>query len=67
MADADAVSHFDSLPSLLYLAYRERGLEFEEGKKFVKEKLERSFQKLSSRSRELYRSKYQQVINILNG
>ena len=67
VADADAVSHFDSLPSLLYLAYRERGLEFEEGKKFVKEKLERSFQKLSSRSRELYRSKYQQVMDILNG
>ena len=67
VADADAVSHFDSLPSLLYLAYRERGLEFEEGKNFVKEKLERSFQKLSSRSRELYRTKYQQVMDILNG
>ena len=67
VADADAVSHFDSLPGLLYLAYRERGMEFEEGKKFVKEKLERSFQKLSPRSRELYRNKYRQVMDILNG
>ena len=67
VADADAVSHFDSLPSLLYLAYRERGMGFEEGKRFVKEKLERSFQKLSSRSRELYRTKYRRVMDILNG
>ena len=67
VADADAVSHFDSLPSLLYLAYRERGMGLEEGKKFVKEKLERSFQKLSPQSREFYRNKYRQVMDILNG
>ena len=67
VADADAVSHFDSLPSLLYLAYRERGMGLEEGKKFVKEKLERSFQKLSPQSRELYQNKYRQVMDILNG
>ena len=67
VADADAISHFDSLPSLLYLAYRERGMEIEEGKKFVREKLERSFQKLSPRSRELYRDKYRRVMDILNG
>ena len=67
VADADAISHFDSLPSLLYLAYRERGMGFEEGKKFVKEKLERSFQKLSPHSRELYRNKCRQVMDILNG
>lgn len=27
VADADAISHFDSLPSLLYLAYVQRGME----------------------------------------
>lgn len=42
IADADAISHFDSIPSLLYLAYRERNMNIEEGKKFVKSKLERS-------------------------
>ena len=26
VADADAVSHFDSVPSLLYLAYVEKGM-----------------------------------------
>lgn len=67
VADADAISHFDSLPSLLYLAYRERGMGLDEGKKFVREKLERSFRKLSPRGRELYKNKYRLVMEILNG
>lgn len=31
IADADAVSHFDNVPSLLYLAYVTRKLDMEEG------------------------------------
>src|SRR5574344_716305 len=42
-ADADAISHFDNVPSLLYLAYKEKNMSIEEGKNFVKSKLERSF------------------------
>ena len=45
VADADAISHFDSLPGLLYLAYVQKGMEIENGKEFVKNKLLRSFQK----------------------
>lgn len=48
VADADAISHFDSVPSLLYLAYAERKMNYEDGKRYVKEKLERSFDKLSA-------------------
>ena len=51
VADADAISHFDSVPSLLYLAYVQRGLGIEDGKEFVKEKLKRSFHKLSPESK----------------
>jgi uncharacterized protein len=65
VADADAISHFDSVPSLLYLAYVERKLNIEEGIIFVKEKLERSYNKLSDRSKEIYKEKYQQVMDIL--
>ena len=43
VADADAISHFDSVPSLLYLAYVEKGMGIQEGKEFVKNKLTRSF------------------------
>ena len=65
VADADAISHFDSLPSLLYLVYAERKMNYEDGKRFVKEKLERSFHKLSSSSKAYYQNKYQQIMEIL--
>ena len=38
----------------------------EEGKEFVKEKLKRSFQKLSPESQKYYRSKFQKVMEVLN-
>ena len=65
VADADAISHFDSIPSLLYLAYAERQMDIEEGKQFVKGKLERSFCKLSKESKEYYKDKYCQAMRIL--
>ncbi len=65
VADADAISHFDSIPSLLYLAYVQKGMEMEEGKEFVKEKLTRSFQKLSSESKKYYQNKFENVMEVL--
>lgn len=65
VADADAISHFDSVPSLLYLVYAEQKMNYEDGKQYVKEKLERSFRKLSAQSKEYYENKYQQVMEIL--
>ena len=66
VADADAISHFDSVPSLLYLTYVERKMNIEEGTAFVRKKLERSYNKLSDRSKEVYRTKYQQVMSVLD-
>lgn len=65
IADADAISHFDSIPSLLYLAYRERNMNIEEGKNFVKSKLERSYRKLSDESKIIYKEKFENVMKIL--
>ena len=65
IADADAISHFDSIPSLLYLAYRERNMNIEEGKNFVKSKLERSFRKLSDEGKIFYKEKFENVMKIL--
>lgn len=65
VADADAVSHFDNVPSLLFLAYRTKEMDFEDGKRFVSDKLKRSFAKLSDESRDFYRSKYEQVMEVL--
>jgi len=65
IADADAISHFDSVPSLLYLAYVQKGMAMDEGIAFVRGKLERSYAKLSDRSKEVYRDKYAQVMAVL--
>lgn len=65
VADADAISHFDAVPSLLYLAFGERQMGLEEGIRFVRDKLERSYQKMSRESREFYQEKYRTVMNVL--
>ena len=65
IADADAISHFDSVPSLLYLAYKEKGMNIEDGKNFVKMKLERSYRKISNESRKIYEEKYKNIMKIL--
>ena len=66
VADADVISHFDSVPSLLYLAYVQKGMGIEDGKEFVKSKLARSFQKLSTESKQHYQNKYEKVMEVLN-
>ena len=65
VADADAISHFDSVPSLLYLAYVQKCMGIEEGKTFVKDKLTRSFQKLSTASKKHYQDKFEKVMEVL--
>ena len=65
VADADAVSHFDSVPNLLYLAYVTKGMGMEEGLEFVKGKLTRSYQKLSAQSKELYQDKFRKIMEVL--
>lgn len=65
VADADAVSHFDNLPSLFHLAYVTRKYSIEEGTRFIKNKLMRSYNKLSEESKAVYGDKYNNVMSIL--
>lgn len=65
IADADAVSHFDSVPSLFYLAYVKRGLGIREGIEFVKNKLERSYSKLSDSGKVIYSEKYKAAMAVV--
>lgn len=66
VADGDAASHFDNLPSLLYLAYVIRKYSMEEGVQFVCNKLKRSYNKLSEESKALYKEKYNEVMRTLH-
>lgn len=63
VADADAISHFDNVCSLLHLAYHTKGMEISEGKAYVRGKLERSYQKLSDNGRAYYHEKCEKILN----
>lgn len=63
--DADVMAHFDTIPSLFHLAFKERSMNIEEGTSFVKKKLERDYNKLSAKSKELLKEKYQNILKVL--
>jgi uncharacterized protein len=65
VADADAISHYDTLPSLFYLAFVQRKLSLEEGIDFVRNKLERSYAKMSKESKKYYKAKREFIMGML--
>lgn len=62
---ADVMAHFDCIPSLFHLAFSERKMSLEEGTEFVKKKLERDYNKLSPKTREILKSRYENIIEVL--
>ena len=65
MADADAMAHINGIGSLFHLAYKEKGMEIDEGIEWIKCKIERDWKKMSERSREIYKEKYENIMSIL--
>ena len=65
LADADAMAHIAQIPSLLYFAYTQKELEIEEGAVWVKQKLQRSWDKLSPGAQLIVGKKYQSALDTL--
>lgn len=65
VADADVIAHFDNIPSLFESAYKEKVMSIEEGKEYVKNKLERDYNKLSDRTRKLLKDRYINIKEVL--
>lgn len=65
VSDADAMSHFNTIASLFYLAIKVHGLDTEEANTFVKEKLKRSYKKLTPIGKSLIQERYDSVMKIL--
>lgn len=59
IADADAMAHFYNIPSLLNMVYVEKNMSIDEGAEFVYKKLERSYNKLSEKGKEIIRPQYE--------
>lgn len=69
IADADAMAHFYSIPSLLKMVYVEKKMDIDEGADFVLNKLERSYNKLSSKGKHIIYPEYTDacIIKTING
>jgi len=65
IADADAMSHFDNIGGLFNLALVTRRLEIGEAQVFVKEKLKRSWNKLTPRAKDLVKPRYDSAMILL--
>lgn len=59
IADADAMAHFYSVPSLLIMVYVEKNMSIDEGADFVYNKLERSYNKLSEKGKKIINPQYE--------
>lgn len=59
IADADAMAHFYSVPSLLHMVYVEKNMSIDEGADFVYQKLERSYNKLSEKGKQIVLPQYE--------
>lgn len=65
VADADVVAHFDCIPSLFHLVYKEMNLSIDDGIDYLKKKLERDYNKLSPRTKEILKDRYENILNVL--
>ena len=59
VADADAMAHFYSVPSLLKMAYVDKNMSIDDGSDFIYNKLERSYNKLSDKGKAIITPQYE--------
>ena len=65
LADANAMAHFYSIPSLLEMVYVEKKLSIDDGAEFVLNKLKRSYNKLSPQGKKIVSSRYKAALLVL--
>jgi HD superfamily phosphohydrolase YqeK len=58
LADADAMAHFDSIPSLFFMTFFSHKMNIDEASDWISQKLERSWNKLSPQAKVIIKDKY---------
>lgn len=66
VASADGMAHIAQVPSLLRLAYVEKGLSIEAGAAWVAAKLRRSYSKLCPEAKGAIEARYRSALELLN-
>lgn len=67
LANADAMVHLEQVPSLLNYAFVQRGMGIDEGTAWVKNKLKRTWKKLSPLMQNVMEEKYKAALETLRG
>lgn len=67
LANADAMSHIDNVPSLFYLAFVQHRMSIDEGAGWIRTKLERSWSKLAPKIQDMMRQKFESALQIVAG
>lgn len=65
IAEADSMAHFDSIDGLFKSAFVDGKMSLPEARVYVREKLERSWNKLSQESKQIIRLKYEAAMLLL--
>ena len=65
VSDADALAHFDRIPSLFSLAYNIGKMSLEEGKEYVKARLQGDYDGLSDKLKPIYKEKYETIMKVV--
>ena len=66
LVDADALAHFDSIKNLYSLAHKVMNLDEMESIKFVKDKITKDYNEVSSDAKKLIKDKYKKIISCNN-
>lgn len=66
VADADAMTHIEQIGSLFYLVYKEMDMGIEEGIEYIKGKINRDWNKMSEKSKVMFKYKYEKVIDVIS-
>ena len=65
LASADAIAHIDQIPSLFYLVFVQHQMDIDEGTAWIRAKLERSWNKLCPKGKEMIKGKYEAAKRIV--
>ena len=62
VSDADALAHFDRIPSLFKLAFSVLNMDLNEGRNYVKSRLQGDYDGLSEHLKPVYRAKFETIM-----
>jgi len=65
VANADAMTHIEQIPALLFSAYKNRGMGIDEATAWLRRKLQRSWNKLSPPVQDMMQEKYAAALMVL--